>query len=97
MISDSLEAGVLAGNSDGALEAVATPLGMLPSAAGVSLLLAVGVPLALTSVFWLAEPDANREGLPLYSCQLLHNSRSEKEKIIQRMVRRMSIAPVSQI
>src|SRR5690606_27248661 len=36
----------------------------------------------------------NSEALPLWTCQLFHSSRSEKEKIIQRMVRRMSIAPV---
>src|SRR5690606_23377124 len=33
------------------------------------------------------------DGLPLLTCQLFHRSNSEKEKIIQRMVRRISMVP----
>ena len=35
----------------------------------------------------------NNDGLPLWTCQLFHRSNSEKEKIIQRMVRRISMMP----
>src|SRR5690606_41480969 len=36
----------------------------------------------------------NKDGLPLYACQLFHNSSSEKVRIIQRMVRRISMSPL---
>src|SRR3546814_4898075 len=43
------------------------------------------------------ELPPNKDGLPLCTCQLFHNSKSESEKIIHRTVRRISIAPVFEL
>ena len=71
---------------DGAAAAGAGELGtegvaLLFAAACGSLVLAVGV------------GAPNSDGLPLWICQLFHRSNSEKEKIIQRTVRRISMVP----
>src|SRR5699024_6404412 len=72
------------------------------SSAGLSGAVAVGMAVSVTSAdssveacsgaaVWLWGAAPNKGSLPLYTCQLFHNSSSENEKITQRMVRRMSI------
>jgi hypothetical protein len=55
---------------------------------GVALLAAAG-----DSVVLAAGGAPNSDGLPLWICQLFQRSNSEKEKIIQRTVRRISMVP----
>jgi hypothetical protein len=48
---------------------------------------------ACGSLVVAAGVEPNSDGLPLWICQLFHRSNSEKEKIIQRTVRRISMVP----
>jgi hypothetical protein len=84
--SERAAAGVAApGTADGAVAAVAGALGtegvalLAPACGSVVLAAGVGPP--------------NSDGLPLWICQLFQRSNSEKEKIIQRTVRRISMVP----
>ena len=69
-----------AGTAPGAVLAVGTssvgPCGALPAAAGCVVVVGAG---------------ANSVGLPLARCQCSYSMNSETEKMIQRMVRRVSI------
>src|SRR5690606_3853435 len=78
---------------------VSSPDGAPAAAAGAVLgtlgsAVATGADCGAWAVCVAVELVPNKEGLPLCTCQLFHSSKSEREKIIQRTVRRISIAPV---
>src|SRR5690606_29196170 len=73
---------------------LAASTGWLVAAATGTLASFVVVAAAVSAVCVAGGLPPNKEGCPLYTCQLFHNSKSEKVKIIHRMVRRISIAPV---
>lgn len=75
----------------GTAEGAAAVAGGALGTEGVALFAAAGVPLAFVLAVGVGAP--NNDGLPLWICQLFHRSNSEKEKIIQRTVRRISMVP----
>ena len=80
---------ILAAALAGAVGTLFDAASAVVAAAGAAVLAALAF-----SALWPWVAPVNSEGLPLWTCQLFHSSKSEKEKIIQRMVRRISIAPV---
>jgi hypothetical protein len=76
---------------DAELEAGVTgALGMLAGGLVVSTVEAPGAPGAGAGVVDGGVPPS-REGLPWWTCQLFHSISRENEKIMSRMVRRISI------
>src|SRR5690606_15349786 len=82
----------------GTLPSAAGALGVVAGALAVGTVASAGAAVDVAcSAGCVAVGPPNSEGLPLCTCQLFHNSKSEREKIIQRTVRRISIAPVFEL